>query len=242
MTSFVIQCALEKAKKIQNSSTWPISYVLISAKVRNQFPVYNLKTFSAQLWFLFSSVPIRLVLSNESSIHQRWRKFYQTLPYFYSAIYEFATSLYSIVPQEHYKQWSLIRLSNHLHGHYSQCYFVHRHLNNVWYNKAHSLIGKPYLAIIVNIDYIKFLLNFCDWICYKVICYWFREYIRFQFVSPTLIPDIFVVSITSSRFSVYDSKSYYISPSPRSNQRQKKIPLLSHFVGDWDGNDMRLRT
>ena len=82
MTSFVIQCALEKAKKIQNSSTWPISYVLISAKVRNQFPVYNLKTFSAQLWFLFSSVPIRLVLSNESSIHQRWRKFYQTLPYF----------------------------------------------------------------------------------------------------------------------------------------------------------------
>ena len=29
--------------------------------------------------------------------------------------------------------------------------FVHRHLNNVWYNKAHFLIGTPYLAIIAII-------------------------------------------------------------------------------------------
>ena len=28
------------------------------------------------------------------------------------------------------------------------CYFVHRHLNNAWYNKAHSLIGKPHSVII----------------------------------------------------------------------------------------------
>ena len=27
------------------------------------------------------------------------------------------------------------------------CYFVHRHLNNAWYNKAHSIIWKEYLAI-----------------------------------------------------------------------------------------------
>ena len=25
---------------------------------------------------------------------------------------------------------------------YSQCYFVHKHLNNAWYSQAHSLIGK----------------------------------------------------------------------------------------------------
>ena len=35
----------------------------------------------------------------------------------------------------HYWQWSLIWLSKHLHRHYSQCYFVHRRLNNMWYNK-----------------------------------------------------------------------------------------------------------
>ena len=33
------------------------------------------------------------------------------------------------------------RLSNHLHGHYSQCYFIHRHIDSARYNKAHSLIG-----------------------------------------------------------------------------------------------------
>ena len=43
---------------------------------------------------------------------------------------------------------SLIPLSNHLHGHYLQCYFDHRHLNNAWYSKTHSLFRKPYLAII----------------------------------------------------------------------------------------------
>ena len=47
---------------------------------------------------------------------------------------------------------SLIRLSNHLHGRYSLCYFVHRHLNNAPYNKAHSVIGTPYLAIIASND------------------------------------------------------------------------------------------
>ena len=36
----------------------------------------------------------------------------------------------------------IIRLSDHLHGLYSLCNFVHRHLN-----KAHSLTGKKYLAI-----------------------------------------------------------------------------------------------
>ena len=52
----------------------------------------------------------------------------------------------------HYKQWSLILLSNYLHIHYSQCYFVHRYLNNAWLNKAHSVIGKPYLTIIASDD------------------------------------------------------------------------------------------
>ena len=33
-------------------------------------------------------------------------------------------------------------------GKYEQCYFVHRYLNNAWYNKVHCLIGKPYLVII----------------------------------------------------------------------------------------------
>ena len=49
-----------------------------------------------------------------------------------------------------YLQWLLIRLSYHLHGHYSQCYSVHRHLNNSLYNNTHSLVGKPYLEIIAN--------------------------------------------------------------------------------------------
>ena len=37
-----------------------------------------------------------------------------------------------------------------LHGHYSQCYFVHIQLNNAYYNKAHLLNGKPYLAIFAS--------------------------------------------------------------------------------------------
>ena len=44
-----------------------------------------------------------------------------------------------------FEQRSLIRQSNHLHKHYSQRYFVHRHPNN-----TQSLIRKPYLAIIAN--------------------------------------------------------------------------------------------
>ena len=32
----------------------------------------------------------------------------------------------------------------------TQYYFVHRHRNNTWYNKARSLIGKPYLVIIAS--------------------------------------------------------------------------------------------
>ena len=39
-----------------------------------------------------------------------------------------------------------------LQGHYSQCYFVHRHLNNACYSEAHSLNGKPYLTIIASND------------------------------------------------------------------------------------------
>ena len=50
----------------------------------------------------------------------------------------------------HYQPWSLIGLCNHLHGNYSQCFFVHRHLNSAWYNKTHFLIGKSYLAIIAS--------------------------------------------------------------------------------------------
>ena len=44
---------------------------------------------------------------------------------------------------------------------YSQC---HKHLNNALYNKAHSLIGKPYLAIIDINSYIntKSDINACD--------------------------------------------------------------------------------
>ena len=47
---------------------------------------------------------------------------------------------------------SFIRLYNHLRGHYSQCFHVHRQLNNAWYRKANSLIGQPYLAIVVGND------------------------------------------------------------------------------------------
>ena len=39
----------------------------------------------------------------------------------------------------------------------TQCYFVHRHLNNDWYHNTSSLIGEPYLAIIVS----NVLLLFC---------------------------------------------------------------------------------
>ena len=45
-------------------------------------------------------------------------------------------------------------MSNHIDRHCSQCYFVHRQcstiVNNASYNKAHTLIGKPYLAIIAS--------------------------------------------------------------------------------------------
>ena len=34
----------------------------------------------------------------------------------------------------------LEKLANHLHGHYSQCYFIHRHPDNVWNNKANLSI------------------------------------------------------------------------------------------------------
>ena len=35
---------------------------------------------------------------------------------------------------------------------YSQCYFVHRHLNNAYHKQAHSLIWMQYLAIIASND------------------------------------------------------------------------------------------
>ena len=35
--------------------------------------------------------------------------------------------------------------------------FFHKHLNNAWYNKVHSLIVNPYLVIIAsNVVYLKF--------------------------------------------------------------------------------------
>ena len=46
-----------------------------------------------------------------------------------------------------------------LRWHYSLCYFVHKHLNNAWYNKAHSIIWKPYLAIIRSNAGIKFIIK-----------------------------------------------------------------------------------
>ena len=42
--------------------------------------------------------------------------------------------------------------SNKIHGHYLQCFFVHRHLNNAWYKQARSVIGMPYSAIISSND------------------------------------------------------------------------------------------
>ena len=32
----------------------------------------------------------------------------------------------------------------------SQCYFVHRHLNNVWHNNGHIVMGTPCFTIIAN--------------------------------------------------------------------------------------------
>ena len=50
------------------------------------------------------------------------------------------------------QQWSFIRafrLSNHLHETIHNGIYL-RHLNNASYSQAHSLIGKPYLAIIAG--------------------------------------------------------------------------------------------
>ena len=48
----------------------------------------------------------------------------------------------------HYKIWKTRMIVHYgiipSNGHYSQWYFVHRHLNKAWYNNAHSLFGKPY--------------------------------------------------------------------------------------------------
>ena len=51
--------------------------------------------------------------------------------------------------------------SNHPQG-----YFVHRYFNNVWYNKAHSLIGKPYFSIIAS-NYKQFIQKHCEYFMNK---------------------------------------------------------------------------
>ena len=37
--------------------------------------------------------------------------------------------------------------------HYLQCYFLHEHLNNAWYNKANPLIDRSYLELLANDDF-----------------------------------------------------------------------------------------
>ena len=64
---------------------------------------------------------------------------------------------------------SLIQPSNHLDWHYSQCYFAHRHRHNARYNKAHSLIGTSWLAIIAS--YESSLLSHCD-----ILLLFYRDY------------------------------------------------------------------
>ena len=44
----------------------------------------------------------------------------------------------------------IIVLSNHLHGHCSLFYFIHRHHNNAWSINAYLLIIKLYLVILVD--------------------------------------------------------------------------------------------
>ena len=45
----------------------------------------------------------------------------------------------------------------------SPCYFMHRHLNDACYKKAHSLTGKPYLAILAShvfaLDWIRYFIR-----------------------------------------------------------------------------------
>ena len=45
-----------------------------------------------------------------------------------------------------------IRLSNYLHGHYSQCYFVHRYLDNAACNKIILYLGNIFLAVTASND------------------------------------------------------------------------------------------
>ena len=45
---------------------------------------------------------------------------------------------------------------------HSQCYYVHRHLNNVWHNNAHSLIGKPHLVTIASNEESYTAKIFCE--------------------------------------------------------------------------------
>ena len=87
-------------------------------------------------------------------------------------------TVYNNYRSVNYWQWLLTRLSIHLHGHYLQCYYVHRHLHNAWYNKAYSLIGKPYLAIIASNESGKEnMTRFCTWTPVYTIdrCYFFLE-------------------------------------------------------------------
>ena len=46
--------------------------------------------------------------------------------------------------------WEILDLPLVITDNNSQCYLLHRHLNNASCNYAHSLIGKPNLAIIAN--------------------------------------------------------------------------------------------
>ena len=62
-----------------------------------------------------------------------------------------------------YQQWSPFWLSNHLHGYYSQYYYVIWHLQHVWLNQAHWLIGTPYLWIISSNETLNFVNKGSVW-------------------------------------------------------------------------------
>ena len=92
----------------------------------------------------------------------------------------------------------------------SQCYFVHRHINNVWLKNAHSLMGKPCLTIKIQMLFGGSTVFHEFWISpelYPNICNFCRSLLPFVGICVVIISKwpplchIFVVLVNSVKIS-----------------------------------------
>ena len=92
----------------------------------------------------------------------------------------------------------LLRLSNHLHRHYSPYYFIHRHRHLQQCNaQAHYLNGTPYLTTIASNDNVMKILNSSMLSCTLNAVETFKSHSKFELVQPSAI----AISVPRSKFS-----------------------------------------